>query len=264
MSFFIVPFQSRKNVLLYWYRPKWYRPIGGVTMNIIKVNNASQGAARAYDIFAETLTKGATVFGLATGSTPVPLYQRLVESPLDFSQATAINLDEYLGLSGNDPQSYHFFMAQHLFNHKAFKQTFIPDGKNPDRQAATSQYDRIIEENPIDLQLLGLGRNGHIGFNEPGTAFDSKTHIVDLTQSTIDANARFFDHEVDVPTQAISMGIGSVMSAKHILLMAFGAEKADAVAQMISGPITEKLPASVLQQHPNVTVIIDDAAAAKL
>ncbi|MGO2968794.1 MAG: glucosamine-6-phosphate deaminase, partial [Leuconostoc falkenbergense] len=137
-------------------------------------------------------------------------------------------------------------------------------GKSDDHEAAAKAYDQIIAENPIDLQLLGIGRNGHIGFNEPGTSFDSTTHIVDLTQSTIDANARFFEKESDVPTQAISMGIASVMSAKQILLVAYGDSKADAIAATVNGPVSETVPASVLQNHENVTIIVDEAAASKL
>ena len=252
-------------MLLYWYRPYWYRPKSGdVIMKIIKVENPSIGANCAFEIYRVALSQGANVFGLATGSTPIELYKRFVESDLDFSNSTAINLDEYLGLSGDDKQSYRYFMNQNLFNSKTFKASFVPDGTNPDHNAATKSYDQIIQENPIDIQLLGLGRNGHIGFNEPGTPFDTTTHIVDLTQSTIDANARFFEKESDVPTQAISMGIASVMSAQKILLMAFGKEKAEAVAKMVHGPITEDLPASVLQRHNDVTIIIDNAAATNL
>ena len=154
-------------------------------------------------------------------------------------------------------------MNEHLFNKKSFKESYVPDGM-ADAATETARYERIINDNPIDLQILGLGQNGHIGFNEPGTPFDSLTHEVTLTQSTIDANARFFADENDVPRYAYSMGIGSIMKAKQILLVAYGENKADAVAAMIEGPVTEDMPASVLQRHPNVTVIVDAAAAAKL
>mgnify|MGYP003362573118 FL=1 len=234
-------------------------------MNIIKVKDSAEGAQQAFQIYKDILSHGqAKVLGLATGSTPIALYNQLVESDLDFSNIVSVNLDEYLGLSGNDSQSYRYFMNQHLFNKKPFKHSYVPDGLRADHNAAAKEYDDIITDHPIDLQLLGIGRNGHIGFNEPGTSFESSTHVVNLTQSTIDANARFFDNESDVPTQAISMGIASVMSAKKILLLAFGADKADAIAATVNGPVTEDVPASILQNHEDVTIIIDDAAASKL
>lgn len=233
-------------------------------MRIIQVSDASAGAQRAFEIYEAALAQGIKVMGLATGATPIALYDCFVASALDFSNITAVNLDEYLGLTSQDPQSYHYFMQQHLFNQKPFKQTFIPDGASSDGQQAARAYDKILSQNPIDIQLLGLGRNGHIGFNEPGTPFDTTTHLVNLTPSTIAANARFFDEPAAVPTQAISMGIASVMSAKKILLMAFGEEKATAVAATVNGPVTTDVPASVLQTHPDVTIIIDDAAASKL
>lgn len=253
-------------MLLYWYRPKRYRPIknGDHIMNIIKVKNADEGAQKAFEIYQNVIKSGAKVLGLATGSSPIALYDRLSASDLDFSNMTSVNLDEYLGLDGANDQSYRYFMNQHLFNQKPFKHSYVPDGKSDDHEAAAKAYDQIIAENPIDLQLLGIGRNGHIGFNEPGTSFDSTTHIVDLTQSTIDANARFFEKESDVPTQAISMGIASVMSAKQILLVAYGDTKADAIAATVNGPVSETVPASVLQNHENVTIIVDEAAASKL
>lgn len=233
-------------------------------MRIIKVNNPDVGAQRAFEIYEDALAKGTQVLGLATGATPIKLYEKFVDSSLDFSDLTAINLDEYVGLTPQDPQSYHYFMQQHLFQYKPFKQTFIPDGASDDIEQAAKAYDDIIAQHPIDLQLLGLGQNGHIGFNEPGTPFNSTTHVVNLTESTIAANARFFDIPASVPTQAISMGIASVMSAKKILLLAFGEAKAAAVAAMVNGPVTEALPASILQEHADVTIIIDDAAASKL
>lgn len=243
----------------------WYRPVDKEkTMELIKVKNPAEGAQKAFDIYQAALASGVKVLGLATGSTPIALYEKLTESTLDFSNVTSINLDEYLGLSGDNEQSYHYFMNQYLFNKKPFKKSYLPNGISDNHDAAAVQYDKIISENPIDLQLLGIGRNGHIGFNEPGTSFESTTHIVDLTQSTIDANARFFDKSSDVPTQAISMGIASVMSAKKILLMAYGIDKADVIAATVNGPVTEKVPASVLQNHDNVTIIIDEAAATKL
>ncbi|MCO6184002.1 glucosamine-6-phosphate deaminase [Leuconostoc fallax] len=233
-------------------------------MKIIKVKNQIEGAQIGFDMFKQALENDAKVFGLATGSTPIKLYEVLRNSDLDFSNSISINLDEYLGLSGDDPQSYRYFMTQQLFNQKPFQHSYVPDGVKTDTALAAKEYDQIIDKHPIDLQLLGIGRNGHIGFNEPGTSFESKTHVVDLQPSTIEANARFFEKPEDVPTQAISMGIASVMSAKHILLMAYGESKAEAISKMINGPVTEEMPASILQKHNSVTIIVDEAAANKL
>lgn len=155
-------------------------------------------------------------------------------------------------------------MDVQLFDKKPFKETFVPDGKAEDLEAACKKYDQIIDAHPIDIQILGIGQNGHIGFNEPGASFDGTTSVVDLTESTINANKRFFDKAEDVPTKAVSMGIGSIMKSKEIVLMAFGESKADAIKGMIEGPVTNHLPASVLQNHDNVVVIIDEEAASKL
>ncbi|MGX5376676.1 glucosamine-6-phosphate deaminase [Ligilactobacillus sp. LYQ135] len=233
-------------------------------MKIITVKDQVAGGKEALKVYQNEIKNGAKVFGLATGSTPITTYKEIVASDLEFSNCISINLDEYVGLKPTDPQSYHYFMNEHLFKYKPFKHSYIPDGTNLDAQAETTRYNQIIDEHPIDLQLLGLGRNGHIGFNEPGTPFDSLTSKIKLTQSTIDANARFFDHQDDVPKEAYSMGIGSIMKAKHILLEAYGSKKAEAIKAMIKGPVTPEVPASVLQNHANVTVIIDGAAASLL
>lgn len=233
-------------------------------MKIITVKDAQAGGKVAFEILSEKLAAGAKVLGLATGSTPIPLYQEIVKSNLDFSDVTSINLDEYVGLPVENEQSYDYFMREHLFNAKPFKQSFLPNGLAEDLQEETKRYNAVIDSHPVDLQILGIGRNGHIGFNEPGTSFDITTHVVDLAQDTIQANSRFFDTIDDVPKQAISMGIASIMNSKTILLLAFGEEKSDAIAQMVNGPITEELPASVLQQHIDVIVIADEAAASKL
>lgn len=232
-------------------------------MKILQVKDQQAGGRAGYDVFAEAVKNGAHVFGLATGSTPISIYDELKASDLDFSDKISINLDEYKGLPGTHEQSYRYFMNEHLFNAKPLKESYVPDGM-ADAETETKRYEGIIDANPIDLQILGLGQNGHIGFNEPGTPFDSLTHEVTLTESTIEANARFFEHEDEVPRYAYSMGIGSIMKAKEILLVAYGAAKADAVAAMIEGPVTEDMPASILQKHANVTVIIDEAAGAKL
>lgn len=232
-------------------------------MKIIKVKDQIEGGREGFKVFKDALADGANVFGLATGSTPISVYDELTSSDVDFSEKTSINLDEYKGLSGDHPQSYHYFMNEHLFNKKPFKMSYVPDGM-ADAATETARYEKIIADNPVYLQLLGLGQNGHIGFNEPGTPFEMGTHEVALTESTIQANARFFASEAEVPHFAYSMGIASIMKAKEILIIAYGAAKADAVAAMIEGPVTESVPASALQQHANVIVIVDEAAASKL
>lgn len=234
-------------------------------MKIIVVEDKKQGGQTAYEFFKNELAKkNDAVFGLATGSTPVTTYEAIVRSNLDFSSSISVNLDEYVGLSASHPQSYNYYMQQNLFQYKPFHHSYLPDGEATDETKEVSRYNLIIEKNPIDLQLLGIGRNGHIGFNEPGTDFALKTHKVKLTESTIAANSRFFDNEQDVPRYAYSMGIGSILRSKKIILEAFGESKAEAVKNMIEGPVTRQCPASVLQQHSDVTVILDEAAAQKL
>ncbi|WP_281165869.1 glucosamine-6-phosphate deaminase [Liquorilactobacillus sicerae] len=233
-------------------------------MKIITVKDSQQGGKAAFKIFATALKNGAQVFGLATGSTPLTTYQELVSSNLDFTRAISINLDEYIGLKADDPRSYHAYMQKNLFNLKKFKQSFLPQGDATDEQVEVERYNQVLAAHPIDLQLLGIGQNGHIGFNEPGSSFGEKTRKVALTASTIEANSRFFENEAEVPRFAYSMGIGSILQAKQILLEAYGSNKAAAVAKMIQGPVTVACPASALQKHPNVTVIIDQAAAAEL
>lgn len=233
-------------------------------MNVIRVKNADEGGKKAFEIIKEGIEKGATTFGLATGSTPEAMYRYIVASDLDFSDKTSINLDEYVGLNGDNEQSYRYFMNKHLFNEKPFKDTFVPNGKAEDLEAECKRYDEVIATHPIDIQVLGIGQNGHIGFNEPGTPFDVTTQVVELTESTINANKRYFEKVEDVPTHALSMGIGSIMKSKKIILMAFGATKAEAIKGMLDGEITTDLPASVLQNHQDVVVIIDEEAASKL
>lgn len=233
-------------------------------MDVIRVKNADEGGKKAFEIIKDGIANGADTFGLATGSTPETMYSYMIESDMDFSDKVSVNLDEYVGLDGNNEQSYRFFMDQHLFNHKPFKKTYVPNGKAQDLDAECQRYDDIIAANPIDIQVLGIGQNGHIGFNEPGTSFEATTHVVELTESTVNANKRYFDKVEDVPTRALTMGIQSIMKSKKIILMAFGAAKADAVKGMIDGKVTEDLPASVLQKHDDVVVIIDEEAASKL
>lgn len=233
-------------------------------MKIIRVQNQIEGGQVAFSLLKDEMAKGAKTLGLATGSTPLAFYDEIRKSDLDFSDMTSVNLDEYVGLAADNDQSYHYFMQENLFRAKSFKESFLPNGLASDLQEETRRYDQVIAEHPIDFQILGIGHNGHIGFNEPGTSFDVTTHVVNLTEDTIKANSRFFDSIDDVPKQAISMGIQSIMQSKMIVLMAYGQGKADAIKQMIEGPVTEDLPASVLQKHPNVVVIVDEAAASVL
>lgn len=233
-------------------------------MDIKIVATEAEGGNLALEMVKEQLKQNpAATFGLATGSSPLAFYQALTNSDLDFTQATSINLDEYVGINENNEQSYHYFMKKNLFNKKPFKNNYLPNGMATDLKAETQRYDQIIADNPIDLQILGIGRNGHIGFNEPGTPFNSGTHVVDLTESTIEANARFFDNEDEVPRKAISMGLGSIQKSKKIILFAYGEAKAQAIKGCIAGPVTTHVPASILQNLNDVTIILD-AAAAKL
>ncbi len=209
------------------------------------------------------------VLGLATGSTPILLYRQLVEfhrQGLSFRHVTTINLDEYVGLAADHPQSYRHFMDEHLFQHLDIPkdQTFVPDGMAADLDRECVRYDAILEAHPIDLQILGIGHNGHIGFNEPNLSLKARTHVIDLTDDTIRANARFFADPAAVPTRAITMGMQSILQAKAIILMAFGAEKAAIVKQALSGEVSTEVPASFLQMHPNVTFVLDNGAAREL
>ena len=195
------------------------------------------------------------------------MYRQLIEwyrkGDLDFSQITTVNLDEYKGLSGENEQSYRYFMNNNLFDHVNIdkSRTFVPNGLEKDSRKACSDYNQIIHTvGGIDMQLLGIGGNGHIGFNEPGEAFETETHCVDLTESTIQANSRFFNNLDEVPKQAYTMGIKNIMSAKKILLIASGESKAEALYRSLYGPVTPNVPASILQLHPDVTVVADEGA----
>lgn len=218
-------------------------------------------------IAAQILLKPDSVLGLATGSTPIGTYSRLVEKyqagELDFSQVTTVNLDEYRGLSPENDQSYRYFMDYHLFSKVNIpaENHFLPDGTNADSGAECARYKGVIDRlGGTDLQLLGLGHNGHIGFNEPADAFIKDVHMVDLTERTIEANKRFFASADDVPRQAYTMGIGTIFQAKKILLVVSGAEKMEALDKVMNGPICPQVPGSVLQLHPDVIVVADEAA----
>ncbi len=216
-------------------------------------------------IAAQVILKPDSVLGLATGSSPVGVYKCLVEKfnkgCLDFSDVISINLDEYVGLDGSYEQSYRYFMQDHLFNYVNIKpeNTFVPNGCASDLAAECSEYDaRVTRLGGIDLQLLGIGPDGHIGFNEPDDHFTAETHVVDLLPSTIEANSRFFSSIDEVPKQAVSMGMGSIMKAKKILLIANGKAKKDVLMEALNGKITPNLPASLLQLHRDVTVIFSE------
>lgn len=240
-------------------------------MRIYKMKDYAEMSRKAAAVMAaEIVAKPDCVLGLATGSTPIGLYKQLVEwyksGDLDFSEVTTVNLDEYKGLPKENDQSYYYFMNDNLFSHVNVDKgrTFLPDGTEPDAEKACREYDEIVRSTGgADIQLLGLGHNGHIGFNEPSDIFKKNTHCVNLTESTIKANTRFFASEADVPRQAYTMGIGTIMSAKKILVVASGADKADAVYKSFFGPITPQVQGSVLQLHPNVVVVADEAALSK-
>lgn len=223
-----------------------------------------EASKEAFRWVKESMEAGAEVLGLATGSSPETLYQLLRESDLDFRETVSINLDEYYGLAPDHPQSYHSYMEDQLFHAKPFKESYLPDGTQADAGQETARYDQILVDHPIDLQILGIGTNAHIGFNEPGAPFDGRTQRVDLAPATIQANQRFFGSLDEVPRQAYSMGIGSIMEAKEIILLAFGQAKAGAIQASIEGPVTEAVPASILQRHPHVLVLLDREAASDL
>jgi glucosamine-6-phosphate deaminase len=241
-------------------------------MEIIIQETYEEMSRSAASLVAEVLnTKPNAVLGLATGSTPLGLYQELVrlhrEEGLDFSQVTTFNLDEYVGLSVKHPQSYHYFMHENLFRHVNIprQNTFIPSGTTHNYEAFCRWYEQRIQEcGGIDLQLLGIGSDGHIAFNEPTSSLGSRTRIKTLARQTIEDNARFFEKPEDVPVYAITMGVGTILEARRILLLASGANKADAVAAAIEGPVTSMCTASALQLHRDVIVYVDRPAAGKL
>ncbi len=220
---------------------------------------------------AHVILNPSCVLGLATGSTPIGTYKQLIDwynkGDLDFAEVHTVNLDEYVGLSPEHDQSYRYFMQTNLFDHINIKRenTNVPNGLAEDLEAECARYNQVIRDlGGIDIQVLGMGHNGHIGFNEPGHAFELETHAVDLTQTTIDANARFFASKDEVPRRAVTMGIKSIMQAKQILVVVSGADKADIVKAAFTGPVTPAVPASILQMHPNVVLVGDKAALSKL
>lgn len=241
-------------------------------MRIYRTKDFSDMSRKAANIVsAQVILKPNCVLGLATGSTPEGIYKQLVEwyqkGDLDFSEVSSVNLDEYKGLTPDNDQSYYYYMNHHLFSHINIKKenTHLPNGMAKDDDAECARYNEVIRSmGGVDLQILGIGPNGHIGFNEPGDAFQKETHCVALTESTIEANARFFANKEDVPKFAFSMGIQTIMQSKKILLVASGENKADALQKAVYGPITPSVPASILQLHNNVVIVADEAALSKI
>ena len=241
-------------------------------MKIIIKETYEDMSRAAADVIADVIKENPScVLGLATGSTPIGLYAELVkdcaEGKISFKDVTSFNLDEYRGLPAEHNQSYHYFMRDNLFDHVDIDQaaTHVPDGFNPDAEAVGEEYEAAIKEaGGVDIQLLGIGHNGHIGFNEPCDEFPQRTHVVQLTESTINANSRLFDSIDEVPREAYTMGIGTIMAARKILLVANGEGKAQIVRDALFGPVTPQVPASILQFHPDVTVVVDKEAAACL
>lgn len=236
-------------------------------MKFIMVDTYEKLSRQAANIIsAQVIIKPDCVLGLATGSSPLGTYKQLInwynKGDIDFSGVTSVNLDEYVGLDGSSDQSYRYFMNKNFFEHINIdiKNTFVPNGCAEDLEKEGLEYDKHIEElGGIDLQLLGIGLDGHIGFNEPDRYFVKSTHVVDLHESTIKANSRFFANENEVPKQAITMGMVSIMQAKKILLIASGKAKYDILKKAFYGPITPEIPASILQLHPDITVIYSES-----
>lgn len=241
-------------------------------MNLISTSNYEMLSQQAAEEIVSRIKKNPSLnLGLATGSTPTGLYKELIndhrQKKTSYKEINTFNLDEYIGLSKKDRNSYHYFMCEKLFEHIdiPLDQTHIPDGTANNLDEECRRYERFITEHGgIDLQILGIGQNGHIGFNEPGTPFDSRTHIIDLAESTRKANSRFFESLGDVPAQAITMGIASIMDSKEIFLLVSGASKAKALASLINGEVSEQFPASVLKNHRNITIFADKEATAFL
>ena len=240
-------------------------------MKVIVAENYEEMSRKAFEVMAEVVKNNPrAVLGLATGSTPIGLYKNMIEdhekNGTSYREIKTVNLDEYAGLDYSSDQSYVYFMRHNLFDHIDIdlKNTNIENGKAADREAECARYNALLEALPRDIQVLGIGSNGHIAFNEPGTPFGSVTHIVDLTESTIKDNSRMFASIDEVPRQAFTMGLKNIMQSKKILILANGANKAKAVYGLVKGEVTEKVPASILQLHPDCTLVCDKAAASLL
>lgn len=241
-------------------------------MDMYILKNEVEGGKKAAEIIKEVINeKNDAVLGLATGSTPIEMYKALIEmyknGEVSFKNVKSVNLDEYVGLAGDHEQSYRYFMDENLFNHVDIDKnnTYVPNGLSKDFEKEAIEYEKLIEKlGRQDCQVLGVGKNGHIGFNEPHSELNAVTHVEDLTESTIDANKRFFESVNDVPKKAISMGMGSILKARKIILLAFGEAKADVIKSLEDSIITPQIPVTLLKLHPDVTVIVNEAAASKL
>jgi glucosamine-6-phosphate isomerase len=240
-------------------------------MKLIQAKDYKDMSRKAANFLsAQVILKENSVLGLATGGTSEGIYEQLAEwyrkGDIDFSAVSSVNLDEYVGLDGSSERSYRYFMNHHLFRHINIKEgnCHLPDGKAEDIENECKRYDHLIEKlGGIDMQLLGIGENGHIGFNEPDEAFEQMTHCVSLKENTIEANARYFPSRDEVPKQAITMGIKAIMQARSIVLCASGARKADILQKVLFGPVTPEVPGSILQMHPRLIVVADEEALAK-
>ncbi|WP_261129314.1 glucosamine-6-phosphate deaminase [Bacillus sp. Marseille-Q3570] len=240
-------------------------------MNVITVNDEREMSVRASLILFDEIKRNPDlVLGVATGGTPARTYEHLVDKvlneTLDLSKITTVNLDEYVGLARDHEESYWRYIYEHLYEplNLSIDNALVPDGLSANLQAECLRYEKVIEQvGGVDLQILGVGRNGHIGFNEPGTSFESKTHVVELTESTRKANARFFDRKEEVPSQAITVGISTIMKSRSILLLASSPEKSEAVHALLSGTIDQDWPVTVLNEHPSVTLIVTKDALEK-
>ncbi|MHA6258276.1 glucosamine-6-phosphate deaminase [Sporosarcina sp. CAU 1771] len=227
-------------------------------LNLVKVTSPEDGAEKVFEIIQEELKNDRLhVIGLATGSTMIPVYNKWTESDLDFENVTTFNLDEYVGMAPTNPNSYAYFMNEHLFDKKKFKTVNLLDGLATDLNEECASYEALLDKNPLDIQLLGVGVNGHIAFNEPGTAFESLTHVAELTDSTLGVNSQYFSNDEQIPNTALTMGIQSITNSKKLLLLAFGEQKREAISKLLEGSITKEWPITKLLHHDDVTVITD-------
>jgi len=227
-------------------------------LKVINVASREEGAETLFQIIKNELDNNRLhVLGLATGDTMIPIYKRWVDSTLNFDNVIGFNLDEYVGIGADNPNSYAYFMNEHLYHKKNFKEKYIMDGLAADLDAECASYEALLEKNPLDLQLLGVGENGHIAFNEPGTSADSTTHVANLTDSTLSVNGRFFGNDEDIPDTAFTMGILTIMRSEKLVLVAFGEKKREAIGKLLEGEITPDWPITKLLDHDDLIVITD-------
>lgn len=227
-------------------------------LNLMQVKNSEEAAEALFKLIKEELANNRLhVIGLATGDTMTPVYKKWVNSNLNFENVTTFNLDEYVGISADSPNSYASFMHEHLFSQKKFKAINLLNGEAADVDEECAAYEALLEKHPLDIQLLGVGENGHIAFNEPGTSVDSVTHVAQLTESTLSVNSRFFDNDEEIPSTALTMGIKSIMRAKKVVMVAFGEKKRKAIETLLEGKVTPEWPITKLLHHDDLVVITD-------